>query len=162
MSLSRGSSKLALKQVCNIRCASPLLQLQDFTPEKCFIDAQHIIYEGIFLKTVRILFPHGNSSGELFSKANLTQITRRLRIYPFLPGQHSLDSLVTKRWTSSQFMNLLEALPIVLRNMLSPCDCNCGIWKLPQVVSRYYKIKNCNHTMTDHYLHIVEVELLLY
>lgn len=160
--LTAGRSKIAVQQLSNVRTFSPLLELENFSPRMCFLDIQHMIYEGVLLKTVRTLFPHENvkGSGKLFSRQNLTQITQRLRVYPFMHGQHALDILDTTGWTSSQLMNLLETLPLLLRNMLPVVECQCGVTHISENVAKYYDHKNTRHLFSDHFVHIVEVRYL--
>lgn len=159
MSLIEGQSRKAFQQLSNVRTFSPLLELENFSPKMCFLDVQHMIYEGFFTKTVRNLFPHENEkgSGKLFSKQSLVQITQRLRVYPFMHGQHPLTSLETTGWTSSQFMNLLEALPFLLHNMLPAFECQCDVMHISEDVSKYYDRKSTTHLFLDHYIHIIEV-----
>lgn len=157
-----GPSKEVAMQMSNQRTLSPLIELFQFSPKRCLF-SQHIFYEGILPKVFRLLFPTDEKKKKkskmknIFSSNAVIQMTQRLRVYPFFSEQHKLDSMMARGWTSSQFMNLLEALPLILRNMLSSTECCCPTKKLPTELVSFYHLPSQWHHASDHYLQLVEV-----
>ena len=46
-------------------------------------------------------------------------------------------------------MNLLEALPVILRNMRNPFECDCGASELPNDLKTYYSFENIEHAWEE-------------